>query len=137
MNDYLNNYKKLADRYLEANLKKLISLEKIVGTDCFLHKNVDDNHYDDLFGASSTVPDESKARHIRVIINKNLFYNKYNHQTDAIAVYTSEKGIDLGDTISFRTSKEVLYFKVESLEDYSIDSNKMQRIILSGYRNSG
>lgn len=137
MNNYFDLYKEVSDKYLELNLNRLFQLEEILGTDCNLYKNRDDDPYKDMLGSSSTNIELRDPVKIRIIINKNMMNNPFNHQSDGTSVYTASKEPNLGDIISFRTRKEVVYYKVEALEEYSIDSGKVKRLVLSGYRNSG
>jgi len=136
MHNYFDKYKELADKYLAVNLKRLFNREKLLGTDCILFKWTD-NAYSEFMGQGSTVIDEKNPLSIRVIFNKNYMLNPRNHQIDNAIVYTADPRPDLGDIIQFRTREETIRFKIDLVEEYSIDSKKVKRLTLSGYRNSG
>jgi hypothetical protein len=136
MHNYFDRYKQLSDKYLEINLKRLFSREKQIGTDCLLLK-WKDSDYSELMGAGANVLDEQNPISIRIIINKNYMLNPRNHQIDTMVVYTENQLPDLGDVIQFRTREETVRYKIDLVEEYSIDSKKLKRLTLSGYRNSG
>jgi hypothetical protein len=136
MHNYFDKYKGLADKYLAINLKRLFKKEKILGTDCLLYK-WKDNAYSEFMAQGSNVLDWDNPIEIRVIFNKNYMLNSMNHQLDNAVVYTANPEPNLGDVIQFRTREETIRYKIDLMEEYSIDSKKIKRLTLSGYRNSG
>lgn len=136
MLNYFDKYKELADQYLAINLKRLIDREEKIGTDCLLFK-WKDNPYSEAMGTGSNILDVDNPIKFRMIFNKNYFFNPHNTQLDNIMTYTAHPAVKQGDVIEFRTRDETYRFKVELLEEYSIDSRILKRLTLSGYRNSG
>lgn len=136
MHNYFDRYKTISDAYLAVNLKRLFNREALIGTDCLLFK-LKENPYSEFMGTGANVLDTDNPIHVRLIFNRNYMLNPNNHQLDSVSVYTANTEIELGDVIEFRTRQETIRFKVDLREEYSIDSRKVLRLTLSGYRNSG
>lgn len=134
--NYFNVYKSYADKYLMVSIQRLFDREELLGTDCLLFKNKD-NPYDEMFGTSTTVLDRDHPIPIRLILNKSMLVNPFNHQVDTAIVYTADKNVELGNVIEYKTRTETVAYKVETYEEYTIDSGIVKRLTLSGYRNSG